>query len=136
MTYYEPGDTITYRHFGDMTRTVVVTEREADIKNGQPGFFGTTPEGLSVWGYDHQIETRKIELPCFGMAVVTAGRDASGSITSSLKEGSPDYGLYEAAVDAIESIVLAHACAGVDVTSSAYVCGIETAVFAITDHLG
>jgi len=37
-------------------------------------------------------------------------------------------------MDAIESIVLAHACAGVDVCSPAYVEGIETAVDACCDH--
>jgi hypothetical protein len=38
-------------------------------------------------------------------------------------------------MDAIESLVLAHACAGIDVKSLSYVEGIETAVDACVDKL-
>jgi hypothetical protein len=37
--------------------------------------------------------------------------------------------------DAIESLILAHACAGVDVTALAYVAGIETSLEACGNHL-
>jgi homoserine dehydrogenase len=39
-------------------------------------------------------------------------------------------------MDAIESLILAHACAGVDVADLAYVEGIETAVEACYNRLG
>ena len=39
------------------------------------------------------------------------------------------------ALDAIESLLLAHACCGVDVTSPAYISGLNTALEAITNHL-
>lgn len=68
---YGVGDVIVYRPFGGGRRRVVVTNREADIKNGRAGFDGqmvTEDESgrlipdLSfngfdgnVWGYDDQI---------------------------------------------------------------------------------
>lgn len=54
---YSTGDTITYQTFGGgHVRTVLVTDRDPDIKNGSPGFFGVTVnDGASVWGYDYQI---------------------------------------------------------------------------------
>lgn len=38
------------------------------------------------------------------------------------------------ATDAIESLILAHACAGVDVEADAYIEGINTALEAIDNH--
>lgn len=53
---YEVGDTIVYSPFGGGERVVLVDEKEADIKNGRPGFGGTiVGEGMGVWGYDSQI---------------------------------------------------------------------------------
>ena len=64
---------IAYRTFLDHERVVRVTERDANIKNGEPGFLGqeldpNTREPLppafehdaGVWGYDRQI-TRIVE---------------------------------------------------------------------------
>lgn len=57
---YDVGDTITYTTFGGhQSRTVRVTHKEDDIKNGRPGFDGVVILGpetdLEVWGYDDQI---------------------------------------------------------------------------------
>jgi hypothetical protein len=56
---YEAGDVIEYTAFGRLTRVAAVEERDPEIKNGQPGFYGSVtggPEnGLWVWGYDDQI---------------------------------------------------------------------------------
>ena len=41
---------------------------------------------------------------------------------------------FEAAIDAIESIILAHACAGVDIEDSAYIEGIESVVQACSNE--
>lgn len=69
-----------------------------------------------------------IELRCFGITIQNNG------ITSDLHEkGASDE--YDAAMDAIESIVLAHHCAGIDVTTPAYLEGIETAVEAIANNI-
>ena len=42
--------------------------------------------------------------------------------------------LYDAAVDGLESLILGHACAGIDIESPEYMEGIETAVEAIGNH--
>lgn len=81
-----------------------------------------------------------IRLPCFGITI-ELGRwpskeePACGTITSYLQEDlTGDDKEYLAAIDALESLILAHACAGVDVTSLAYIEGIESAVAAIAHH--
>ena len=79
---------------------------------------------------------RKITLPCFGIVVETDGNGAGG-INSDLHENDQvdnpmeecQIAQYNAAMDAIESMILAHACAGVSITSPGYVEGIEAAVF-------
>ena len=74
----------------------------------------------------------KIKTNCFGIIVTL--EDGGGSITSDLQEDemSPEY---SGAVDAIESLVLAHAMAGIDITSAAYLEGIETAVIGCANNL-
>jgi hypothetical protein len=81
-----------------------------------------------------------INLPCFNIVIDLGPEDADhsgayqgGKIASDLKGGNP---LFRAAMDAIESLILAHACAGVDVASPAYVEGIETAVESCMNNLG
>lgn len=54
---YEVGDVIEQDSFGGL-RLVLVTGREADVKNGRPGFVGTVPGSeFGAWGYDDQIVT-------------------------------------------------------------------------------
>jgi len=70
-------------------------------------------------------------LPCFEITVVV--QDGGGCVTSALHEvNAPSE--YEAGIDAIESLILAHACAGVDVASGAYIEGVETAVNAVANY--
>ena len=56
---YRIGSIIEYELRGDGTiRTVLVQDKDDDIKNGRPGFDGLLlPEnkGRQVWGYDYQI---------------------------------------------------------------------------------
>jgi hypothetical protein len=42
---------------------------------------------------------------------------------------------YNSAIDGLESLVLAHACAGIDVQDARYVAGIGTALDAISNHM-
>ena len=74
-----------------------------------------------------------ITLPCFGIVIEVI--DNAGNITSDLK-GDGDNPELVAAMDAIESLILAHACAGVDVASPAYIQGIETAIETCWNKLG
>lgn len=80
---------------------------------------------------------REINLPCYGIVVTITGRN-SGTIRSDLsKTKNPDaLTAYDAAIDGIESMILAHACAGVNIEGLAYVEGIETAVDAILNNYG
>jgi hypothetical protein len=85
---------------------------------------------------------RQTRLPCFGITVhldqeCSPDSPGRGSITSQLK--APGRGIlvrkFNAAIDGLEALILAHACAGVDITSPAYIEGIETAADAIGNHL-
>ena len=72
---------------------------------------------------------KTIKLPVYGI-VVKIRKLGLGTISSDLKEEcdkNEDVELI-AALDAIESIVLAHACSGVDVSTPQYVEGIKTSV--------
>jgi hypothetical protein len=81
-----------------------------------------------------------IRLPCFGIAItLVRGNDpstfGSGSITSDLRAPRTAANRqFNAAIDGLESLILAHACAGIDVESPAYIEGIETAVEAIANQ--
>ena len=71
-----------------------------------------------------------ITLPIYNI-LVELTNDGGGSITSaSLKTEHEDEEdeLYNAAMDGIESMILGHAIAGVDIESPAYLQGIEDAV--------
>ena len=83
------------------------------------------------------MSARTIETDCFGIVVtLTGGRFPGGTITSDLHNLGDDPGmdtdpkdvLFDAAMDAIEAMVLAQAVAGVDITDPKYLEGIETAV--------
>ncbi len=91
----------------------------------------------------------KITLPVGGITLDGIG--ATRKIESTLHEFCDDPGgrgvdnddpgcceqhqSYNAAIDGIESLVLAHACAGIDVSSKEYVEGIQTAIDAVNHHL-
>lgn len=58
-----------------------------------------------------------------------------GVVASNLHVGIADDDRLHAAMDAIESLVLGHACAGIDVTNPRYVEGIRTCLDARANHL-
>ena len=84
---------------------------------------------------------REIHLPCFGITVRldrknTAKTPGAGTIASNLNGPSSTAAerRFNAAIDGLESLILAHACAGVNIESPAYIEGVETAVEAIVNH--
>ena len=88
------------------------------------------------------VSIREIRLPCFGITIRldrehTANTPGCGTITSDLKEAAHDGRAREfnAAVNGLESLILAHACHGINVEAPAYIEGIETAVEAIGNQL-
>ena len=77
-----------------------------------------------------------ITLPVFNI-LININKNGSGAIVSvglrTEHEDTEDE-LYNAAIDGIESMILAHACAGVDIESPAYLEGIETAVQSVSQN--
>jgi hypothetical protein len=58
------------------------------------------------------------------------------AITSDMKDkDAPSNSLFNAAVDGLESLILAHFCAGIDVASTVYIEGLETAYNAIGQNM-
>ena len=95
-----------------------------------------------------------LTLPCFGIVVtLTPGpkRTVSpgtppmlnGSIASNLHSNThPDLCddeaeeiAYNHAIDGIEALILGHACAGIDITTPAYLQGVESAVQGVVDNI-
>lgn len=89
---------------------------------------------------------RVYDIGCYGIVVETMidigriqGDDhICGTITSDLKKDTDKKkdAEYRAAIDGLESLILAHACAGIDITTPAYLEGIESAVDAISNNFG
>ena len=75
-----------------------------------------------------------IDTGVFGIKVELEGKN--GIITSDLKVNESDESdvAYNAAIDGLESLILGHACAGIDITSPAYLEGIESAVDGISNN--
>jgi len=83
-------------------------------------------------------ERKTIRLSCFKIEV-TEHPSGAFSITSELHEENPNPDgsddPYNYAVDGVEALILAHAQAGIDIASHAYIEGIETAFDAISNHV-
>jgi hypothetical protein len=77
-----------------------------------------------------------IDLKVFGI-VVKVANGGGGTITSDLKEtnGLQADVAYNCAMDGIESLILAHACGGIDITAPAYIEAIEVAVATCGNNL-
>ena len=54
---YNVGDTVRYETFTGELRTVRITAKISQIKNGRDGFDGYVAgdKNYTVWGYDSQI---------------------------------------------------------------------------------
>ena len=79
---------------------------------------------------------KTIVLGCYGIVImVNDDGEEGGGITSYLHEDCKGEKELNAAIDGIESMVLAHACAGVDVESPRYIEGIETTVDAVLNNV-
>jgi len=87
-------------------------------------------------------DPKTIILSILGDTITLTLCGKSGEVTSTLHlpKSKKDYpasvrNQYNGAVDGIESLVLSHACAGIDVESPAYVEGLKTTVEAIGNNL-
>jgi len=87
-----------------------------------------------------QLGKRKYSLSVDGQKlVVKVDSNNVGVLTSTLKRrGAKEYSdiLYNASIDGMESVILACACAGVDIDSPEYIQAFETAYEAIFNVYG
>ena len=80
------------------------------------------------------VDGSTLEATTLACGVILTGTDRAGSIQPGiLLDGNPSRE-YRAAVDGILSLILAHYCAGLDVTSYQYQEGIATTLDAIANH--
>ena len=77
---------------------------------------------------------KTINLPTYG--IVLNLTDEGGSIEGGELQDEAASPEYRAAIDGLLSVILAHACAGVDVESPAYLEGVEVAVDSIANEYG
>lgn len=79
---------------------------------------------------------KTIKLSCYGITVTLDDTMVGfGKIESDLQRGEVCREYNGNELNAIESLILAHAVAGVDIESFAYIEGIETAVDAIKSNI-
>ena len=98
------------------------------------------PRATPKWAKHEGVKKIKIRV---GSDTITLQLDERGGGTSSstlhITEADEDFGAeyqasYNASIDGLESLVLAHACAGINVEDHRYVAGIATALEAISNH--
>ncbi len=74
-----------------------------------------------------------------GAAVVrstlSSGGPAGDESLTDLGAHPPDNPAYNAAIDGLESLILAQACAGIDITTDQYAQAVRVAVEAIANHM-
>lgn len=110
---------------------IVLTGTESDIENNCAYDNGTiTSDLLETCSY---CNDPACEMECMEYQEHCSDRDMDCQIEKQ-KEGQ-EFRLHRAAAHAVESMVLAHWCAGVDVTTPAYKEGIETTFDALTNNL-
>lgn len=68
--------------------------------------------------------------------IVVTISDGAGIINSSLIDDceTNDNGYYEIAISTLESIILAHACAGINIESPEYISGLQVSIDAICNN--
>lgn len=96
-------------------------------EEGHPGLVDTIPFAEMRRLLQDAGVARTIELPVRGIRLFLNGA-GSGTISCDDSDDMP------AAGHAVLSVILGHACAGIDVTTPAYLDGIETAFEAIANH--
>ena len=84
------------------------------------------------------LQKQTIEIGCYGIVIELDGEGGGQILASDLKKDPmrhDDNIAYNAAMDALESTILAHACAWIDVCSPEYLIGLQTTVEACADNL-
>lgn len=110
-----------------------------DIQSVRDAFRESPDPCLADPGTDKRDVTIRLSLDANWIELSLTYADArgrrSGNVTSSLHTSEKHDEEFNAAVDAVESMVLAHACAGIDVTDPRYVEGVRTCIDACANNL-
>ena len=115
-------------------RTLVVNSRENKDKNiRRRRMCASCYYRFTTWEKAPVIKDEVIKLLIFGIEITLSRDGNGGSIISDLHIDPNDIA-YESAIDGLESLILAHACSGINTKTSAYLEGIETAVEAIAHN--
>ena len=78
-----------------------------------------------------------LKLGVFGIEINSSVVGGEATIYSQMKEDcKTENELFNSAIDGVESMILAHHSSGIDVSSSIYIEGIETAYEAICNKFG
>ena len=81
------------------------------------------------------MKTTIIEPGCYNIVITIT--NGGGTITSDLMEIRGEIlSHFNTAMNALESLILAHACAGIDICDKKYIEGIYSAVSAIEANIG
>lgn len=77
-----------------------------------------------------------LDTDCYGITITyDPSNKNAASISSNMKEPeTPENVSFNAAIDGIESLILSHFCAGLDITAPSYLEGVETAYEAISNN--
>ena len=118
-----------------------------DYDTNQEAVYPTSVEcikcGTVVWSarrWEKDADKPGIILIKFGghRIEITLDDEGSGTITSDLKEvlslDPISASNYDSAIDGLESLILAQACAGIDVTSKEYIRALESAIDGISNN--
>jgi hypothetical protein len=92
-----------------------------------------------LYAEERAMKERTIKLPIEGITITLCERGGrtAGAVTSDLTPDtdldSDEYDANDGRVDALYSMLLAHACAGIDVETPAYLTGVQAVVDAIVN---
>mgnify|MGYP001212162209 CR=1 FL=1 len=90
-------------------------------------------EACPFWLPCAEPRSKTIKLLVYGLTINL--NHGGGTILSDLKSGNEDNEAFCSAMDGLEALILGHAIAGIDITSPAYMEGIDAAVDAINNQL-
>ena len=122
----------------ELDTTIVLYDEKPDHKIVDTRFVDTTTWGCgSVTGSLREIckycGEAECDMDCFEFGEACTDRDSD--VVEALRQDRQGFLAYNGAVDVLESMLLAHACAGIDVADERYVQGIQTALQALGNNL-
>lgn len=91
---------------------------------------------ISITGFGHVITVELSDPDSAGRRTGHITSDLRDPTSEAIAAGEDSESDYNYAVHGLESLILAHACNGVDIESGPYVAGVIDAIVAIANHCG